>query len=259
MKKHHLLFIALIISLIFGTYNYISLKSQKRTANEIFAYKLQQAQSYFGADYKELNIDDKNYRRIMASSSLSTAISVLNLTSYAHNENSSQLLVALDELNRCITEVNTFDSRTKAFTEKSGLIQKYLTNISTNPNDESSCKALFKLSNYLHDNLKDVLINYKGISPNWDIGYKIDGNQNKHETYYTFKYIGKNADSVKEVNYSIDSTNEGEEGKFTMDKTKVYKGKLRLTVGLPKPTDRDITFKIKWNGKKEVLILKRSK
>jgi len=167
--------------------------------------------------------------------------------------------MAIDELYSCITEVNTTNSRTKAFTEKSVLIQKYLTDISRNPNDKNSCEALFKLSNYLRYDLKDVLINYKGLSPNWAIGYKIEGNQSKHDTYYSFKYIGKDANSVKDVIYSIDSTNEGEDGEFTMDNTKVYTGKLRLTVGLPKSTDRDITFKIKWNGKKETLILKRSK
>lgn len=183
----------------------------------------------------------------------------LDLTSYAHIKNKNQLFMAINELYYCIAESNTTNSRVKAFAEKSELINKYLKNISEDPSDKNSCEALFKLSQNLRFNYKDVLINYEGVSSNWEIGFKIDGNENKHDTYYTFKYIGKSSDLVKDVNYSIDSSNEGEEGKFTLSNSKLYNGKLKLTAGLPKPTDRDITFDIKWNEKKESIILKKSK
>ena len=259
MKKQHYLIIALIISLLFGAYNFLSLKSQKQTANNVFISNIQIVPSCFGRNYNELNNDEKNDLNTEAVSNLHTAIYVLRLSSYGHNENQDQLLMAINELYYCLKEINTTNSRSKAFTEKAELINKYLKNISDDPNDISSCEALYKLSYNLYNNYKDVVIKYKATSQNWDIDYKIDGNEGKHETYYSFKYIGKDAGLVKEVNYSIDSTNEGEDGKFTMTSTKVYTGKLKLTVGLPKPTDRDITFKIKWNGKMELLILKRSK
>lgn len=259
MKKRKLLTIALIISLLFGAYNFVILKSQQQATNRLFISRIQVVQSCFGPHYSQLDNDVKNNTNIMASSNLYTAMHVLELSSYAHIDNHNQLLMAIDELYYCLTESNTYNSRLKAFTEKWELINKYLENISEDPNDKNSCEALYKLSNNLRYNFKDVLINYKGTSPNWEVGFKVDGNENKHDTYYSFKYIGKDADSVKDVNYSIDSTNEGEEGKFTMTSSKVYTGKLLLTVGLPKSTDRDITFNIKWNGKEELLKLERSK
>lgn len=258
MKKRYLLITALIISLLFGAYNFVSLKSQQQNADELLKYTLQLAQSCFGLNYNKLTNDEKNNQYTMASSNLYTAMYILDLTSY-DIEKRSQLFMAINNLYYCITETNTNNSRSKAFIEKSVLINKYLKNISEDPNDKNSCEELSNLSFNLRNNFKDVLINYKGISLNWAIDYKIDGNENKHDTYYSFKYIGKDEDSVKDVDYSIDSTNEGEESKFTLSSDKIYSGKLKLTAGLPKPTDRDITFKIKWNGKTESIILKKSK
>jgi len=257
VRKRNLIMAALIISLLFGAYNFFSLKSQQKTADDLFISRIQLVQSCFGTNY--INNDDKNNLSITVSSNLHTALYVLNLTSYAHIENKNQLSMAINELYYCISETNTTNSRVKAFTEKSELINKYLKNISEDPNDKNSCEALFKISQDLRYNFKDVIINYEGLSPNWAIGYKIDGNENKHETYYTFKYIGKDAELVKDVNYSIDSSNEGEDGKFRLNKTKIYTGKLKLPTGLPGSTNRDITFKIKWNEKEEVIILKKSK
>jgi len=262
VKKSKLLIIFLIISLLFGAYNFICVKSQKQTANTLFITSLQMAKSCFETDYNTLNNADNSITDITAASNLHTAMSILSLTSY-NIENQNQLFGALNELYWCITETNITESinansRLKAFTEKSEIIIKYLTAISNNPNDTDSCEALSRLSSNLRFNIKDVLVNYIGISPNWAIAYKIDGDENKHDTYYTFKYIGKDADLIKYVNYSIDSSNEGEDGKFTLNSTKVYAGKLKLTAGPPKLTDRDITFKIKWNEKNETIILKKS-
>lgn len=257
VKKHYLLIIVLVISLLFGTYNFFSLKEQKRNANELFIYNLVQAQYCFGMDYSKASDDIKNEYYTKASSSLNTALYLLELTSYSNIDNRNvELFNAIYNLNRCMMESNT---RWKAVTEKREDIYNHLRYICENPNDKNNCQALYKLANNLVLNLENVLINYEGTSPNWAIDYKIDGTENKHDTYYTFKYIGKDADLVKDVNYLIDSSNEGEEGKFRMDKSKIYTGKLKLTAGLPKSTDRDITFKIEWNGKKESLILKRSK
>ena len=259
MKKHNLLIIALIVSLLFGAYNFFSLKQQKKTASELFVFSLSEAQSCFDGDYSKLKEDEKKYYYIKAASNLHTALNILNSTSYANVENTNELFNAIYELNSCISENNTTNSRWKAVTEKSKLINKYLHYIVINPNDKSNCKALSRLANNLRLDIKDVLINYEGKSPNWSVGYKIDGTENSHDTYYTFKYIGKDGNLVKNVNYSIDTANEGESGEFTIDKTKVHTGKLIITAGLPKSTDRDMLVELEWNGKKESLILKKSK
>lgn len=56
---------------------------------------------------------------------------------------------------------------------------------------------------------KNIVINYEGTSQNWAVSYKIDGNEKLHDSYYTFKYTGEDANSVKNVNYSIDGPKKG--------------------------------------------------
>lgn len=259
MTKHKVLIGALIISLLFGAYNFFSLKQREETANKLFISSLTQAQYSFGADYSKLGENDKIFYYIKAASNLQTALSISNSTSYANSENGNELFSAIYELHRCMAEVNTTNSRWRAVTEKSGLIHKYLHYIIINPNDKNNCKALSRLTNNLSLGIEDVLINYKGKSPNWSVGYKIDGTKNAHDTYYTFKYIGKEGNSVKDVKYSIDTENEGESGEFKIDNTKVHTGKLIITAGLPKSTDRSMIVEMEWNGKKELLILEKSK
>ena len=258
MKKHHLIII-MIISLLFGTYNFFSLRLQKKAANTIFITSLQVTQSYFLKDYTKLSNNEKDTCYTTISSNLNTALNIIDLTSCVNNENENRLSSAILDLYSCMTLTNTTNSKWKAVTEKSEVIYKNLTDIINNPNDEIACSSLSEIANNLSYDIKDVLINYKGLSPNWIIGYKIDGTKILHDTYYTFKYTGENANWVKIVNYSIDSSNEGEDGKLIVSSNKEFAGKLRLTAGLPKPTDRDITVKMKWNGKEEVVIMKRSK
>lgn len=258
VKKHHLLIIALIISLVFGSFNFLMLSQRKKTANELFMLSLYEAQGGFTSDFSKADDNEKIFYYMKASCDLNTALNIFNSTSYSNIENHKQLYDAINELYRYMIALDTVNSRWKGAAEKSELILRYLHYAMLNPNDKNNSEALYKLANNLLLNVENVVINYKGISSNWNIDYKIDGTENKHDTYYTFKYIGKDADLVKNVNYSIDSSNEGEDGKFKLDKTKVYTGKLKLTAGLPKSTDRDITFKIKWNGKEELLVLKKS-
>ncbi|GCD12522.1 hypothetical protein [Clostridium tagluense] len=259
MKKQNLLILALIISLLFGTYSFFSLKRREKTANELFKYTLSQSQFCFAQDYTIMKDDEKNYYYRLAASNLYTALSIVDLTSYGNNGKNNELTSAINELYCCMTEINTNDSRWKAVTEKRVAIYKYLTYISDNPNDKNSCDALSRLSNNLCLGVEDVVINYEGTSDNWHVGYKIDGNENSHDTYYTFKYTGKEVNLVKDVKYSIDTRSEGEEGEFSMDSTMVHTGKLILPTGFPKSTDRDMIVKIEWNGKEESLILKKSK
>ncbi|MGH4122910.1 MAG: hypothetical protein ACREV6_08280 [Clostridium sp.] len=259
MKKQKLLILALIISLVFGTYSFFSLNQREKTANELFKYTLSQAQFCFAGDYTIMKDDEKNHYYIMAASNLYTALSIEDLTSYGKSENHNELISAIKELYYCMTETNTTNSRLKAITEKRVDIYKYLTCIVKDPNDKNSYDALSRLSNNLRLGVEDVVINYEGTSDNWHVGYKIDGNEYSHDTYYTFKYTGKEGNLVKDVKYSIDTRSEGEEGEFSMDNTMVHTGKLILPTGFPKSTDRDMIVKIEWNGKKESLILKKSK
>lgn len=106
---------------------------------------------------------------------------------------------------------------------------------------------------------KNVVINYEGKNQNWDVSYKIDGNEESHDGYYTFKYIGSDNSSIKAVEYSIDGPTEGESGKFTLPYTNEYSGKIKETGGLPRISDRDIKVKVEWSGKTEMVMLSRSK
>jgi len=184
---------------------------------------------------------------------------MLDFTSYAKIENHNELIIALDNLYFCITENNEYNSRWKAFTQKREAIYKYLHYINLNPNDKNNSNEFYKLTSNLRSNLHDILLNYEGSSPSWTVSYVINGNERLHDTYYTFKYTGGNSSSVKDVKYSIDSSNEGEDDSFKLGNTMVHTGKLKLTAGLPKPTDRDITVKFEWNGKRESIILEKSK
>ena len=123
---------------------------------------------------------------------------------------------------------------------------------------EENVRSFYSVSN--SDNIsKNTVINYEGTSRNWAVSYKIVGNEKFHDGYYTFRYTGENSNLVKDVDYLIDGAKEGEDGKFTLNDTKEFTGKMRMTGGLPSSTDRDINVDIKWNGDIEVLVLKRSK
>ncbi|WP_435789793.1 hypothetical protein [Clostridium sp.] len=259
MKKRHQLLIALIISLLFGAYNYIILKEHKKNADELFMYSLSNVQANFASDSSKFDDNDKIFYYMHTYANLQTAVYTLGSTSYASIENHKQLSDSLSELLRYMNDLDRVKSRWKGVSENWNFINEYLSYVVINPNDKKNTEALYKLSHNLRCNLHDLVINYEGASPNWTVDYKIDGNEEAHDTYYTIKYIGKGDDKVKEVNYSIDSSNEGEEGEFTLENTKVHTGKLKFTVGMPKSTDRDITIDIEWNGKKESLILNKSK
>lgn len=108
-------------------------------------------------------------------------------------------------------------------------------------------------------NNENIKLNYEGKSLNWKVSYKIDGNKKSHESYYTFKYIGTDNNYETEVKYSIDGPKEGETGKFTINNTNEYTGKMKITGGIPSISDRDIKVKVVWNDKTELLTLKRVK
>jgi|GEM_PF-1315771 len=261
MKKHNvfILKLALIISLLVGIYTFIARVDQKQRTTELFKYNLSQVEYCFAQDYNNMDDDNKTFFYLKASSNLSSALAILDFTSYAKIKNHNELSSALEELYFCITENNQFNSRWKAVTQKREAINKYLHYVNQNPNDKNNSNALSRLVNNLRSNLEDVLLNYEGSSPSWNVAYKIDGNESLHDTYYTFKYTGDDSNSVKDVKYSIDSSNEGEDDSFKLENTLVHTGKLKLTAGLPKPTDRNITVEFEWNEKKESIILKKSK
>jgi hypothetical protein len=259
VKKRHLLVIALIISSIFGAYNFISLKEQKKNADELFISSLSSAQASITSASGEFDGNDKVFYYMNTNAYLHTAVYTFGSTSYANIENHKPLSDSISELLRYMNNFDRVKDRWKGVSENRQLINEYLHYIVINPNDKKNTEALYKLSHNLLHNLHDVVINYEGTSPNWSVDYKIDGNEEAHDTYYTIEYIGKGDNKVEDVNYSIDSSNEGEDGKFTLGNNKVHTGKLKFTVGMPKSTDRDITIDLEWNGKKESLILNKSK
>jgi hypothetical protein len=106
---------------------------------------------------------------------------------------------------------------------------------------------------------KNVIINYQGKSQNWNVAYKIDGNDKAHNSYYTFKFTGNENKPENEIRYLIDGPKEGEDGKFSIDKNNEYTDKMRITGGIPSESDRDIKVTIEWNGKTETVVVKRLK
>jgi len=106
---------------------------------------------------------------------------------------------------------------------------------------------------------ENIVINYKGISDNWEISYKIEGNKEVHDSFYTFKYLGSDLKAVKEVRYEIDGPREGESSKFILENTNEYTGKMKMTGGLPRESDRDIIVKVFWNDQTDLLILRKVK
>jgi len=153
LKKRYLVIIILIISLLFGIYVSSIQKQQrqqKEAANQLLINCLTDAGTCFGVDYTKMEEQDKIYEYIRASANLHTALYILPYTSYADDKNNNKELVnAISGLYQTMTIQSTPKStnRLKAVTEKEESIRKYLHNISVNPNDENSCKALYKISN----------------------------------------------------------------------------------------------------------------
>ena len=109
MKKHYLLIIALIISLLFGTYTFITQQLQRQSAN------------------------------------LHTAMSILPYTSY---DNVKNKINALSSLYMSITLHTTPQSTNRliAFTKKEQAILMCLHYISVNPNDNKNWESLSKIA-----------------------------------------------------------------------------------------------------------------
>ncbi len=108
---------------------------------------------------------------------------------------------------------------------------------------------------------QSVIIDYTGKSPSWEVSYKIVADEKLHESFYTFKYTGSDINSVKDVLYWFDGPKEGENGKLIYNNLNEngYTDKMLMRGGLLSEIDRGINVKLEWNGKTEVLILKRVK
>ena len=148
MKKRFLI-IALIISLLFGTYTFITQQQQKKHANETFIYCINQADGCFAVDYSKLSEEDKVYYYMTASANLHTAMTILPFTSYADVENKiSGSANALSSLYISISLHTTPKStnRMTAFTKKEQDIFICLHQISVNPNDKKNWDSLSKIT-----------------------------------------------------------------------------------------------------------------
>ncbi len=143
-----LLAIVLIISIGFTISARENLNYKTQLADQIFRGSLSQAQSGFRMDYSKMNEDEKINYYMQTSSSLSTAINMINLTSYNNKKNRNDLFDAIYSLYWCMTRS---DSRA-AILAKEDIIYKYLTQIMLNPDDEKDCKALSKLAGGIYSN-----------------------------------------------------------------------------------------------------------
>ncbi|MGH4137523.1 hypothetical protein [Clostridium sp.] len=148
MKRHSLLIIALIISILFGTYTFITQQIQRKKSNEIFINCIYKATGPFAIDYSKVSEEDKISYYMEASAYLHTAISILPFTSYANVENKTGASNALSKLYLSISLYATPQSnnRTIAFTEKEKAINKYLYFISINPNDKENWDSLSRIA-----------------------------------------------------------------------------------------------------------------
>ncbi len=143
-----LLAIVLIISIGFTISARENLNYKTQLADQIFRGSLSQAQSGFRMDYSKMNEDEKINYYMQTSSSLSTAINMIDLTSYNNKKNRNDLFDAIYSLYWCMTRS---DSRA-AILAKEDIIYKYLTQIMLNPDDEKDCKALSKLAGGIYSN-----------------------------------------------------------------------------------------------------------
>lgn len=143
-----LLGIVLIISIVFTFCARENLNYKTQLADQIFRANLSHAQAGFGMDYSKMNEDEKIFYYLQTSSSLSTAINMIDLTSYNDIKNRNDLFGAIYSLYWCMTRS---DSR-EAILAKSDIIYKYLTEIMLNPYDEKDSKALSKLAGDLYSN-----------------------------------------------------------------------------------------------------------
>lgn len=140
--------IALIISIVFTASARENLNYKTQLADQIFRGSLSQAQSGFAMDYSKMNEDEKIFHYLQTSSSLSTAINMIDLTSYNDIKNRNNLFEAIYSLYWCMTRS---DSRA-AILAKKDIIYKYLTEIMLNLDDEKDCKALSKLAGDIYSN-----------------------------------------------------------------------------------------------------------
>ena len=143
-----LLGIVLIISIVFTVSARENLNYKTQLADQIFRGSLSQAQSGFAMDYSKMNEDEKIFYYLKTSSSLSSAINMIDLTSYNNKKNRNNLFDAIYSLYWCMTQS---DSRA-AILAKEDIIYKYLTQIMLNPDDEKDCKALSKLAGGIYSN-----------------------------------------------------------------------------------------------------------
>jgi hypothetical protein len=147
--KKCLLIIALIISLLFGTYTFITQQEQKKYANEGFIYCINQAASCFAIDYNKVGDEDKVSYYMNAAANLHTAMSILPFTSYANVENKTRGSAnALSRLYMSISLHATPQSTNRliAFSEKKDAIFTCLYHIGINPNDKKNWESLSKIA-----------------------------------------------------------------------------------------------------------------
>lgn len=152
MKKHVLLKIYIVISLLFGAYTFLNQLEQKHNANETFEYSLYEVEGCFSVDYAQLDEEDKISYYMKAVTNLDKAIYILPATSYANVRNSNpDFMNALSGLYRSITIHSSSQStnRLRAFTEKEHDIAMCLHYISMNPNDIDNSKKLTKITEEL--------------------------------------------------------------------------------------------------------------
>jgi len=145
LKKHYVLIIALIISLLFGTYTFITQQLQRQTANETFIYSINEADACFTVDYSKFGEEDRVYYYMKASANLHTAMSILPYTSY---DNVKNKINTLSSLYMSITLHSTPQSTNRliAFTKKEQAIFTCLHYISVNPNDNKNWESLSKIA-----------------------------------------------------------------------------------------------------------------
>ena len=145
LKKRYLLIIALIISSLFGAYTFLERVNDKKNADEIFLYQLEEVQGSFALDYSNMNENDRTYNYMKASSNLSSLLNIVSFTSYYNTKNSNELIDSLDKLYFCISDTKTINNKWEIISENSKLICEYLHNICTNLNDKDSCESLINI------------------------------------------------------------------------------------------------------------------
>jgi hypothetical protein len=139
--------VILVITSILGVRSSYQKNEQQKQINQLFIESLIEARSALSIDYTNADESTRTAYSTRISSSLYSAVRILNLSSYNKSENRNQLFSAIYNLYLCMTNP---DTKFVILTEKLADVHSYLTKIIEDSNNSEACEELSDLSRRLY-------------------------------------------------------------------------------------------------------------